>query len=126
MKTTVIVGRVLVSLIGVTMLILGITFWTGHAFPLIPFHMALGAVLVVSLWFMAGLAIRARISNKLEIVVTIIISIVMPILGVTQRFLLPSANHWIIQVLHLLIGMSAVALGHALGRHIMRERKQAQ
>ena len=40
----------------------------------------------------------------------------------TQDSLLPGPNHWIIQILHLLLGMAAVGMGEAIGGRMRRAR----
>jgi hypothetical protein len=43
---------------------------------------------------------------------------VLPILGVTQGRLLPGSWHWLIQVLHLLVGLAAIGLATDLATRI--------
>ncbi len=42
----------------------------------------------------------------------------VPALGATQTSILPGPEHWVIQVLHLLVGLTAIALAEVLGRRI--------
>lgn len=119
MKTAATAIRILISLTGVTLLVLGVLFWTGRALGLLPLHMRLGALLVLLLWVDAGLAVRARVAPRL-IVATVVWSLVMPVFGVLQMRLLPGSMHWLIQVAHLLVGVIAIGLGHALARGIAR------
>jgi hypothetical protein len=44
----------------------------------------------------------------------------VPILGVTQSGLLPGDYHWVIQALHLAVGLGAIGLAEELARRIKR------
>jgi|SRR6185312_13867136 len=117
MRITANVLRILVSAIGVVMIVLGLLFWTGNAFALLPLHMLLGIALVLMLWIIAVMALVARI-NPILAVVALIWGLIVPILGITQYQLLPGSLHWIIQALHLLVGIVAIALANILARQI--------
>lgn len=92
---------------------LGAVIWTGEADQLIPVHILIGIVLVLSLWTIAAVAARSRVSAGL-IAAAVAWSIVAPILGTTQERLLEGDWHWTIQVVHVLIGIGIVAWGRAL------------
>ena len=117
MKPFVIAARVIIGLSGISLLILGILFWTGRALSLLQVHMLLGAVLVLGLWLIAVLALRARVASGL-VALVLIFSVIMPALGIEQMQLLPGASHWLIRLLHLLVGLAAVGLGQTLARRI--------
>jgi hypothetical protein len=117
MRITANVLRILVSAIGVVMIVLGLLFWTGNAFALLPLHMLLGIALVLMLWIIAVMALVARV-NPILAVVALIWGLVVPILGITQDQLLPGSLHWLVQALHLLVGLGAIALANILARQI--------
>ena len=117
--------RVLVSASGAIMVVLGLLFWSGNADALIPLHMLLGIVLVLLLWVIAGMALVARV-NPILALVALVWGLVVPILGVTQERILPTSAHWIIQVLHLLVGLTAIALANILARQIMQSSATRQ
>ncbi len=117
MKITANVLRILVSAIGAIMIVLGLLFWTGNAFALLPLHMLLGVALVLMLWIIAVMALVARV-NPILALVALIWGLIVPILGITQFQLLPGSLHWIIQTLHLLVGLIAIALANMLARQI--------
>ncbi len=125
MKATANVLRILVSAIGAIMIVLGLLFWTGNAFALLPLHMLLGIVLVLMLWVIAVMALIARV-NPILALVALIWGLIVPILGITQFQLLPGSLHWIIQVLHLLVGLTAIALANILARQIMQASARRQ
>ena len=77
-----------------------------------PLFLLLGVALVLMLWIIAVMALVALI-NPILAVVALIWGLIVPILGITQYQLLPGSLHWIIQTLHLLVGI----IGRATGAH---------
>ena len=120
MKPIVLVPRLLLSLFGIALVVLGILFWTGHALSLVRVHMLLGVLFVLCLWALAALGFAAPKARVLALVV-LIWSLIVPALGVMQLRLLPGSYHWVIQAIHLLVGLIAVGLGQALSRRIGRQ-----
>lgn len=119
MKVTANVLRILVSAIGAIMIVLGLLFWTGNAFALLPLHMLLGLTLVLMLWIIAVMALVARV-NPIVALIALLWGLIVPILGITQDQLVPGSLHWIIQALHLLVGITAIALANILARQIVQ------
>jgi len=64
-RTATTIVRTLIRLTGLVQIVLGVLFWTGNARGLIPLHMLVGFVLVLSLWVMAALAARAGVQPGL-------------------------------------------------------------
>lgn len=124
MKYTVIIARSLISLLGLALVVLGILFWTGRALSLLSLHMDLGGLFVICLWVLAVLGFMSRATLPFALVV-FIWSLLVPALGVLQLQLLPGANHWIVQVSHLLVGLIAMGLGHGLARRLARRPSEA-
>jgi hypothetical protein len=123
-KYIVLVARSLVSLFGIALVVLGILFWTGHALALLPLHTLLGGLFVICLWVLAVLGFIARGARVLALLV-LVWSFIVPALGVWQLRLLPGSDHWVIQALHLLVGLIAMGLGHALARRLGRRPAEA-
>jgi len=123
-KSIVLIARLLISLFGIALLVLGILFWTGHAMSLLPLHTMLGGLFVICMWVLAVLGFLARGSRGLALVV-LIWSLIVPAVGVTQLSLLPGRDHWVIQVIHLLVGLIAIGLGHALARRLRQRPADA-
>lgn len=117
MHTALRIIRALFGLVGIALLVLGIIFWTGHALSLIPLHIALGGLFVLCMWALAALAFGARRARSLAVWV-LVWSFVVPILGMAQIRLLLGSLHWIVQSAHLLVGLIAIGLGHALAGRI--------
>ncbi|MGH8141709.1 MAG: hypothetical protein ACREU2_04225 [Steroidobacteraceae bacterium] len=119
MKRTALIARSLLSLLGLALIVLGVLFWTGRALSLVSVHMLIGVLFVVCLWVLIGVAFYARAGRGLALFV-LIWSLIVPALGVAQLRLLPGSLHWLIQSIHLVVGLIAMGLGHALARPIMR------
>jgi hypothetical protein len=117
MTTASTVVRVLMRACAVVLLLLGVLFWTGNATGLVPLHQFTGFVLVLALWTQAGLAYRAGVSRGL-VALAAVWGLVVPVLGLAQTALLPGSAHWVIRVLHLLVGLVAVGLGEALATRV--------
>ena len=106
-------------------LVLGIIFWTSNADNLIPIHMLLGIIVVLSLWaigltqgFMKGGSFGLAAA-------TFILGLIIAIVGLYQQYWLPGSAHWIIQDIHLLLGLSAIALGEMIYGRTRRRLKAA-
>jgi hypothetical protein len=98
-------------------LILGILFWTGNADNLMLVHIILGILVVLSLWILGGAIATTKGGIGLAIGAFVLGALVV-ILGFTQGGLLTGSAHWVIQILHLLFGLSAIGLGEMIaGRY---------
>jgi len=98
-------------------LILGILFWTGNATSLVLVHMGLGILAVLSLWTL-GAAIASTKGGIGLAIAAFVWGILVAALGLTQGTLLAGSTHWVIQVLHLLVGLAAIGLGEMIaGRY---------
>ena len=115
MRTSITIVQMLVRLCFVVLLVLGIAFWTRHGLSLIPLHMIVGIVLVLGLWLTSLLAAVARAPLGLALT-GLIWGVVVIALGMKQMTLLPGPSHWIVQVIHLLVGIGAIALNERLAR----------
>jgi hypothetical protein len=115
-KYIVLIARSLISVFGIALLALGIVFWTGHGLSLLSLHMLLGTLFVALA--AVGLAVRGARGFAL---IVLIWSLIVPALGVSQVRLLPGSDHWVIETAHLLVGIIAMGLGHALARRLGRQ-----
>ncbi len=118
------ITRMFIRIAGAIMIILGLLFWTDNAEFLIPLHMTIGLVLVLALWTLSIIAALSGVNPGL-IALVVVWSLGMPALGLTQQRLLPGSAHWLIQTLHLLVGIGALALGEQLARRITAARLRA-
>lgn len=118
-KSTILIARWLISLFGIALVVLGILFWVGQALSLVQLHMALGGLFVLCLWVLAVIGFLTPGSRGFALIV-LIWGLIVLALGVAQVRLLPGSDHWVIQAVHLLVGLIAIGLGHSLARRIGR------
>ena len=111
------VVRWLIRIAGLIQIVLGVLLWTGNARNMVGTHMLIGFALVIFLWVMAGIAAYRGVSRGL-IALVIVWSLIMPALGVAQSGLLLGPLHFVIQIVHLVIGMAAVGLSEAMARRM--------
>lgn len=123
MKTTTTVFQTLIRLTGLLQIALGILIWVGIADALIPLHMLNGLVLVASLLALAILGAVAGVGWG-TVALAILFVVIVPILGLTQERILPGPTHWLIQIVHLLLGLGAIGLGEALARRTKARLRQ--
>jgi hypothetical protein len=125
MKTATTVAQMLVRFCGVLLIALGILFWTSNALNLIPLHMLLGLILVLSLWTLAVIGARSGVAPGF-VVVVLLWGLLVIVFGATQDRILNGTGdpHWIIKVLHLLVGLAAIGQAEGMGARI-RERRAA-
>jgi hypothetical protein len=106
-------------------LILGILFWTGNAQSLTLIHMLLGFIVVISLWVI-GLAQGFVKGGSFGLALaTFIVGLALAIVGLFQQGWLTGSTHWIIQVIHLLLGLSAIGLGEMTAGRARRRLRSA-
>lgn len=115
------VVQMLVRLGGLTQLVLGGLFWTGYQLQLIPIHMLVGFVVVLGLVVLAALGAVARV-GWVRVVVALIWAPFVVWLGLNQATLLQGDWHWLVQVLHLAVGVAAIAQAESLAQAIKAGR----
>ena len=119
MKFTATVLQMIVRLAGLILIVLGVLFWVGLESSLVPIHMLIGLILVVALWGMAWLGARAGLPGML-VGLAVVWGLIVIALGMIQAQLVPGSSHWIVQVVHLLVGLAAIGLSEGLGAGIKR------
>jgi hypothetical protein len=124
MHRSIVVARNTVLGAGVVQLILGMMFWADMAKALVPVHIVVGTVAAVSLLALAILAIRAKAPVPFAVLVGVW-ALVLPLFGSLQRQLLVGSSHWIIQVLHLLLGVGAMGMASILAGTVLPKRTVA-
>ena len=109
-------------------LIFGVLSWIG-VLPdsLIGIHMILGIIVVLSLWVLGGVIATTRGGIGLAIG-AFVLGLITLALGLTQKQILPDPNaaHWVIQVVHLLLGLSAIGMGEAISGRYRRQSQVAK
>ena len=118
MRATAAISLWIVRVAGTLQLVLGALFWTGHAYSFLPLHILSGIVIVLTLWTVAALALVARTHRGLALF-GILWGLALPAFGMQQATMLVGSLHWIIRVVHLLMGLAAMALAGTLGQKIL-------
>jgi hypothetical protein len=75
------------------------------------------------LWVLAITAALGKGGNWGLAIGAIVLGLVIASLGMVQKNLLVGSTHWIIQVIHLLLGLSAAALGEMIAGRYKRFNK---
>jgi hypothetical protein len=118
------VPSMIIRIAAVLALALGIVFWTGNLDNLQVVHMSLGILLVLALWWLAGLSLR-RGGNPALAILAILDGAALYVVGVTQDNVLGTSPQWIIQVVHVTLALAAIGLGEVLAGRMTRAAKQA-
>ncbi len=118
------IASMLLRITGVLQIIMGLIIWIAEADAIIPAHVFIGSVFVLSLWAVAFMAARAGVSPAM-VALTFIWGLIIPVLGIAQVNLMPNAAHWVIQVVHLLVGMAGMGLGEQLSARIRKSEAGA-
>ena len=113
MRSTITGIQMFVRVAGVIQILLGLAFWTGNALGLVDLHQLLGILLVLALWTQAALADRAGVPAGM-VAGAAVLGLLVVIVGLTQQNLLPGSAHWVIQVIHLLLGLGLLGLADNL------------
>ncbi len=115
------VAGMTVRVAGVLLISLGVLIWTGHGEQIVPVHELLGFVLVLGLWTLALTAARAG-GPVGFVVLAFAWGLIAPVLGLTQTNLLTGGSHWVVQVIHLLVGLGAIGIAEGLALMIKARR----
>jgi hypothetical protein len=118
MRTTAAISLWIVRIAGMLQLVLGALFWTGHGYTLLPVHIVSGTLIVLTLWTVSVLALMTRTSRGLALF-GLVWGLALPAFGFRQATMLVGSMHWIIRVVHLLMGLAAMAIAGTLGQAIL-------
>ncbi len=121
MRTTTVVLTWIVRIAGIGQILLGLSIWFGPGLRLLPIHLLTGCLIVACLWILAVLAVIVRGRPALA-GFALGWGLVLPAFGMVQSSILVGPLHWIIQVVHLLMGLIALGTADALARHVLTVR----
>lgn len=117
--------QIVLGIAGLGALLLGLLFWIANV-DLINFHMLFGLIVALTLLVMSVIAVATR-GIRIWGIVGIIYAFIVPIFGVTQTRILVGNLHWLIQTLHLLVGLGALVLtGMMAARYAALKRPVAR
>ena len=113
------IALVLVGFTGLTQIVLGVLFWTGHSLTLIPLHIRLGYAFVILLWAQAAFAAGAGAAPGL-VGFTFLWGLAVAVVGILHARWLPGDLHWVIKALHVVVGLVALRLSGMLAASTRR------
>ena len=93
-------------------MIIGLLLWTHTAENLASLHMLLGILVVAALWVIGIAQSFARGGSWALTAGALILGALVLYLGMIQSTLMVGEFHWAIQVVHLLLGLAAIGVGH--------------
>jgi hypothetical protein len=106
------IASAVLTLAGLLALILGLLFWTGIAVNLMQMHMLLGLLAVGALWVIAIGQAFAKAGSWIIAACALVVGAAIIVLGMTQAALMAGEHHWVIQVIHVALGLLTIGLGH--------------
>ena len=113
----------------VVALVLGILFWV-NVIPVNDMwqgiHMVFGILVMIALWVLGIVILTAPKGRSVGLGLgALALGIIAIIVGINQQSWDQTSSHWIIQVIHLLIGLGAIGLGEAIGGRYRRNNRLA-
>jgi hypothetical protein len=118
MRLTTLITIWVVRVAGIIQLVLGTLFWTGRAYQYLGLHISGGFLVVLGLWTLALLALSNRAGRGLAIF-ALLWGLALPAFGMQQARILVGSLHWIIRVIHLIMGMAAIGTAERLAKAIL-------
>ena len=109
--------RAVVGITGAFQFLVGVLIWVGVALPWIPVHMLVGLIFVLGLWALAFRAWREGAGSRIA-AVTASWGVLILVFGMNHAQILRGENHWVIRLLHLLVGIAAMGMAGTLGRRL--------
>ena len=106
------IGSVVLTFSGLLALILGLLFWDHRASNLISLHMLLGLLVVGALWVIGIGQAFFKGGSWLIAACALIIGALLLVIGMTQSSLMVGEYHWVVRIIHLALGLTAIGIGH--------------
>jgi hypothetical protein len=118
MRTFIKVLLMLARLLVAAQVVLGLLIWFANLVSVTQLHIALGSLYVLDLWVLAVIALFALSARGLSLFSLLLGGVIMW-LGVAQRTMLVGQLHWTVRLVHLLLGVSAMALIEPLTKALL-------
>ena len=93
--------------------VVGLGLWSGRWYSLVDMHRTVGVLYVILLWVLAIIALVQRRSVKVALF-AIVWGVVIAALGFAQQGILIGDLHWVVRVVHLVIGLAAMPIAERL------------
>jgi len=105
---------------GLGALLLGLLFWIANI-DFISIHILFGLAVAIALLALSIVMVFTRGTRVLG-VIGIVYALILPVFGLRQATLLVGNIHWLIQAVHLLVGIGALALIQVMSTRFERFR----
>ncbi len=109
---TIRIASFVLSLAGLLALILGLLFWIGIALNLVSMHMLLGLLAVGALWVIGVGQVFSKTGSWIIAACALVVGAITAVLGMMQASLMVGPFHWVIQIIHLVLGILTIGIGH--------------
>ena len=106
---------------GLVALVLGLLFWIAQI-DLINIHMLFGLTVALAL-LVLSIVMVATSGMRVLGAIGIVYAFILTVFGYTQSGILTGSTHWLIQVLHLLVGLGALALTGIMATRYVRLKR---
>lgn len=106
------IASIVLSLAGVLALISGLFFWAGTALHLVSMHMLLGFLTIAALWVVAIGQCFSKAGSGIIAAGALLVGALTIVIGLYQASLMVGPLHWVIEVIHLVLGILTIGLGH--------------
>jgi hypothetical protein len=106
------IASAVLTLAGLLALIAGGLFWIGSALNLVTLHMLLGLLAVAALWTIAIVQATANGGSWMIALCALVVGALTIVLGLYQSSLMVGPLHWVIEAIHLILGILTIGLGH--------------
>lgn len=121
-RTAILVLTWIVRVAGIVQILLGLSIWIGPGLPYTWLHIQTGVLIVAGLWILAVLALIVRGRPALA-GFALLWGLALPAFGMVQSEILVGEWHWIVRVVHLLMGLIALGTADALAKHVLATRR---
>jgi hypothetical protein len=106
------IASIVLSFAGLLALILGLLIWTGTDLNLVQMHMLLGLLAVGALWIVGIGQAFSTGGSWVIAACALLVGATLMFIGMTQASLMVGAFHWVIQLIHLALGLLVIGIGH--------------
>lgn len=117
--------RMLLRLDFVILLILGLYMWISGDKHIEPAHIGLGFLFVLMLWAMAVAGSRLGAGAGL-VTLAVVWGLLLPVVGLGQRGVMVGHLHWIVRVVHLLVGIIAMPIAERIAKKSLSHASGAE
>ncbi len=105
-------ASVVLSLAGLLALILGLLLWTGAALNLLSMHMLVGLLAVGALCVIGIAQAFANRGSWVIAISALTVGALTLVIGMIQATLMVGELHWVVQVVHVVLGILTIGVGH--------------